>query len=149
MDCAISEEARSEARKLAAGWDIAKLEEEWRDWNDAHDTEISNPDRAFIEFCRKRGRHKSKAGLKLSTPVPEAYKQHVLVAAPGEQIITKLGPEWGAWLDWLRLNDPELARCAQRSFAMAVTAARPYPGCKSPRVQVMPKDAASEMGVRL
>jgi plasmid replication initiation protein len=40
----------SEARSAAPGWDIHRLEQEWRDWiiDPPHD-----PDRAFVGFCRK------------------------------------------------------------------------------------------------
>jgi helix-turn-helix protein len=141
MDCVVSEEARSEARKLAHGWDIRKLEEEWREWNAEQDNVIRDPDRAFVEFCRKRGTHKGVRKFKLTTPVSPELRAQVLVAGPGERIIDRMGPDWQAWLDHLRSVAPELEGLARRSFAMAVKSQRPYPGCELPRIQSIPKAA--------
>jgi hypothetical protein len=139
---AISSEAREEARKLAHGWDIRELEDEWREWNEAQDNVVKDPDRAFIAFCRKRGTHKAARKFKLTTPVPAELKSHVLVAGPGERIIDKLGPEWDPWIEFLRVNAPDLERTARKSFLMAVTAPRPYPGCPLPRIQPLPTATA-------
>jgi hypothetical protein len=141
MDCVISSEAREEARKLAPGWDIRELEDDWREWNEAQDVLVKNPDRAFIEFCRKKGTHKAARKFKLTTPVSPELKSRVLVAGPGERIIDKLGPEWDHWIEFLRITAPDLEKAARKSFAMAVTASRPYPGCPLPRIQPVPTAA--------
>lgn len=139
---AISSEARDEARKLAHGWDIRELENEWREWNEAQDNVVKDPDRAFIAFCRKRGTHKGARKFKLTTRIPAELKSHVLVAGPGERIIHKLGPEWDHWIEFLRTHAPDVERTARKSFLMAVTAARPYPGCPMPRIQSIPTATA-------
>ena len=141
MDCAISPEARSEARTLAPGWDIRELEREWREWNEAQDNVVKDPDRAFLAFCRKRGAHKAARKFKLTTKVSPELRALVLVAGPDERIIDRLGPHWQPWLDHLRREAPDLERQASRSFAMAVKSQRPYPGCDLPRIQPMPTTA--------
>lgn len=50
-----------EARLAAPGWDVYHLEQEWREWMASTNSAApSNPDRAFVGFCRswleKRGR---------------------------------------------------------------------------------------------
>jgi hypothetical protein len=138
---AISSEARSEARKLAPGWDIHELEKDWREWNEAQDNVIKDADRAFLAFCRKRGTHKAARKFKPTTPVSPELKSRVLVAGPGERIIDRLGSEWDHWLEFLRISAPDLEKAARKSFAMAVTAPRPYAGCPLPRIQPVPTPA--------
>lgn len=47
------------ARRLAPGWDIYNLEDEWRSW--VHDKAIAvkDPDKHFLSFCKKRGPYKN------------------------------------------------------------------------------------------
>jgi hypothetical protein len=45
-----------EARRLAPGWDVYRLAEEWREW--AQDKDLwppAKPDAAFLGFCKQRG----------------------------------------------------------------------------------------------
>lgn len=48
-----------EARRLAPGWDIYMLENEWRSW--VHDKAIAvkDADKHFLAFCKKRGAYQS------------------------------------------------------------------------------------------
>lgn len=138
MNCAISSEARNEARRLADGWDLHELETEWREWNAAQDNVVRDPDKAFVEFCRKRGPHKAARKLKLAAPVPAEYRDRVLKPEQGEIIIDRLGPHWQAWMDHLHRVSPDTAKLAGKSFAMAVTSARPVANSPTPRVQIMP-----------
>jgi plasmid replication initiation protein len=48
-------DTRDLARRLAPGWDIYNLEDEWRSW--VHDKAIvvKDPDKHFLSFCKKRG----------------------------------------------------------------------------------------------
>lgn len=46
----LSSDAPAQARKVAPGWDIHYLEQEWRNWMKAAP---QNPDAAFIGFCKK------------------------------------------------------------------------------------------------
>jgi hypothetical protein len=44
------------ARKFAPGWDIYALEAEWREWGQQRkEWPPTNPDGAFIAFCKRRG----------------------------------------------------------------------------------------------
>lgn len=46
------------ARKFAAGWDIYALKAEWEEWGQRQKIwPPGNPDGAFINFCKKRGRY--------------------------------------------------------------------------------------------
>ncbi len=50
----LSAEVYQEARKVAPGWDIYTLEQEWREWMaDGGLDAPANPDKAFLGFCRK------------------------------------------------------------------------------------------------
>ena len=50
----LSPDVYQEARKVAPGWDIYTLEQEWREWMaDGGLDAPANPDRAFLGFCRK------------------------------------------------------------------------------------------------
>eukprot|EP00094_Tigriopus_californicus_P014330 TCALIF_13895-PA protein Name:"Similar to WIGBRp0010 Putative replication protein (Wigglesworthia glossinidia brevipalpis)" AED:0.14 eAED:0.14 QI:0/-1/0/1/-1/1/1/0/357 len=44
-----------EARKLAPGWDIYHLLEEWRGWVSEKQMDIRDPDAHFLAFCKSRG----------------------------------------------------------------------------------------------
>lgn len=43
------------ARRLAPGWDIYNLEDEWRSWVHDKAIEVKDPDKHFLSFCKKRG----------------------------------------------------------------------------------------------
>jgi hypothetical protein len=50
----LSSDVYQEARKVAPGWDIYTLEQEWRGWMaDGSLDAPANPDKAFLGFCRK------------------------------------------------------------------------------------------------
>ena len=50
----LSSDVYQEARKVAPGWDIYTLEQEWRGWMaDGGLDAPANPDKAFLGFCRK------------------------------------------------------------------------------------------------
>lgn len=44
-----------EARRLAPGWDIYVLENEWRTWVHDKGIDVKNADKHFLSFCKKRG----------------------------------------------------------------------------------------------
>lgn len=46
------------ARRLASGWDIYALENEWRSWVHDKAIEVKDPDKHFLAFCKKRGAYK-------------------------------------------------------------------------------------------
>lgn len=54
----ISDETREEARKVARGWDLNGLEQDWRGWIADKHIKVKNPDAHFLAFCRKRGPYK-------------------------------------------------------------------------------------------
>ena len=43
------------ARRLAPGWDIYVLENEWRGWVHDKAIEVKDPDKHFLAFCKNRG----------------------------------------------------------------------------------------------
>jgi plasmid replication initiation protein len=45
------------ARRLAPGWDVRVLLEEWRNWVRTKGITIQNPDANFLSFCTTRGPH--------------------------------------------------------------------------------------------
>jgi hypothetical protein len=48
-------ETLQRAKKIAAGYDIYALEQEWRNWwNDSGQPTLKSADAAFIGFCKKR-----------------------------------------------------------------------------------------------
>ncbi|MTJ05152.1 MAG: replication initiator protein A [Sediminimonas qiaohouensis] len=50
----LSVDVYQEARKVAPGWDVYALEQEWREWMDDGGLDApANPDKAFLGFCRK------------------------------------------------------------------------------------------------
>lgn len=55
----VSPEAIEEARKLARGWDIHALLDEWRCWVIDKGVAVKHVDKHFIGFCRKRGPYHS------------------------------------------------------------------------------------------
>lgn len=49
-------ETYEEARRLASGWDVYRLSAEWREWAQEKDMwPPTNPDAAFLGFCKQRG----------------------------------------------------------------------------------------------
>jgi hypothetical protein len=50
-----------EARRLAPGWDIQGLAQEWRSWVLEKGITVNNPDAHFLSFCRKRGAYKGQS----------------------------------------------------------------------------------------
>jgi plasmid replication initiation protein len=48
-----------EARRLAPGWDIYMLENEWRSWVYDKAIVVKNADKHFLAFCKKRGAYQS------------------------------------------------------------------------------------------
>lgn len=48
-----------EARRLAPGWDIYVLENEWRTWVRDKAIEVKDADKHFLAFCHKRGAYKN------------------------------------------------------------------------------------------
>ena len=48
-------DAYEEARRVAPGWDVYALEEQWREWMRDKEDVPRNPRGAFIAFCKKKG----------------------------------------------------------------------------------------------
>ena len=48
-------DTRDQARKLAPGWNIYTLENEWRSWIHDKAIDVKNADNHFLAFCKKRG----------------------------------------------------------------------------------------------
>jgi hypothetical protein len=48
-----------EARRLAPGWDIQGLAQDWRSWVSEKGITVKSPDAHFLSFCRKRGAYKA------------------------------------------------------------------------------------------
>ncbi len=55
-----SGDTHDEARRLAPGWDIYALENEWRAWVHDKAIEVKDPDKHFLAFCKKRGAYKNE-----------------------------------------------------------------------------------------
>lgn len=47
------------ARRLAPGWDVRALLDEWREWVQKKGIIVQNPDANFLSFCKTRGPYKS------------------------------------------------------------------------------------------
>lgn len=54
----LDSDTHDEARRLAPGWDMHHLEEEWRSWVIGKGITVKNPDKHFLAFCKKRGAYK-------------------------------------------------------------------------------------------
>ena len=54
----LASETHEDAKRLAPGWDVYALEEEWRSWVIGKDISVTNPDKHFLSFCKKRGAYK-------------------------------------------------------------------------------------------
>lgn len=52
-------ETHDEARRLAPGWDIYTLENEWRSWVHDRAIDVKDPDKHFLAFCKKRGAYRN------------------------------------------------------------------------------------------
>ena len=55
----LAPDTHEEARRLAPGWDMYHLENEWRSWVLEKSIEVKNPDKHFLSFCKKRGAYKN------------------------------------------------------------------------------------------
>jgi len=55
----LAPDTHEEARRLAPGWDMYHLENEWRSWVIEKGISVKSPDNHFLSFCRKRGAYKS------------------------------------------------------------------------------------------
>lgn len=53
----LSADVYEDARRLAPGWDVRVLEDEWRAWVLEKGILVKNADAHFLSFCRKRGRY--------------------------------------------------------------------------------------------
>ena len=51
----LSTKSDMKAHKLAAGWEIRVLKNEWRDWVATKQIKVRNADSSYISFCEKLG----------------------------------------------------------------------------------------------
>lgn len=51
----LDSETHEEARRVASGWDMYHLEDEWRSWVLDKGIAVKDPDKHFISFCKRRG----------------------------------------------------------------------------------------------
>jgi len=64
FDVRVKTETYERAKKLAPGWDIYGLVEEWKEWGQQQGGwPPKNPDAAFLGFCKKRGRYPGTPAL--------------------------------------------------------------------------------------
>ena len=54
----LAPDTHDDARRLAPGWDMHVLEQEWRSWVLEKGIEVKSPDKHFLAFCKKRGAYK-------------------------------------------------------------------------------------------
>lgn len=54
----LAPDTHEEARRLAPGWDMQHVENDWRAWVLEKNMLINDPDRHFLSFCKKRGAYK-------------------------------------------------------------------------------------------
>jgi|TARA_R110000744_G_C19371224_1_gene562640 plasmid replication initiation protein len=54
----LAPDTHEDARRLAPGWDMHHLEDEWRSWVLEKAISVKDPDRHFLAFCKKRGAYK-------------------------------------------------------------------------------------------
>lgn len=57
----IDPDTYEQARRLAPGWDVRALENDWRSWVIEKRIEVKAADAHFLSFCRKRGAYKQRA----------------------------------------------------------------------------------------
>lgn len=53
----LAADTHEDARRLAPGWDMHHLENEWRSWVLEKGISVKDPDKHFLSFCKKRGPH--------------------------------------------------------------------------------------------
>ena len=51
----LDSETHEEARRVAPGWDMYHLEDEWRSWVLDKGIAVKDPDKHFMSFCKRRG----------------------------------------------------------------------------------------------
>lgn len=54
----LAPDTHEDARRLAPGWDMHHLEDEWRAWVLEKAISVKDPDKHFLAFCKKRGAYK-------------------------------------------------------------------------------------------
>ena len=54
----LAPDTHEEARRLAPGWDMHHLEDEWRSWVLEKAISVKDPDKHFLSFCKKRGAYR-------------------------------------------------------------------------------------------
>jgi plasmid replication initiation protein len=54
----LAADTHEDARRLAPGWDMHHLEDEWRSWVLEKAISVKDPDKHFLSFCKKRGAYK-------------------------------------------------------------------------------------------
>jgi len=54
----LAPDTHEDARRLAPGWDMHHLEDEWRSWVLTKAISVKDPDKHFLSFCKKRGAYK-------------------------------------------------------------------------------------------
>jgi len=51
----LNSETHEDARRVAPGWDMHHLEDEWRSWVLDKGIAVKDPDKHFMSFCKRRG----------------------------------------------------------------------------------------------
>jgi len=54
----LASDTHDDARRLAPGWDMHALEQEWRSWVLDKGIAVKDPNQHFLAFCKKRGAYK-------------------------------------------------------------------------------------------
>ena len=54
----LAPDTHEDARRLAPGWDMHVLEQDWRSWVIEKGIAVKDPDKHFLAFCKKRGAYK-------------------------------------------------------------------------------------------
>ncbi len=54
----LAPDTHHDARRLALGWDMHVLEQEWCSWVIEKGTAVKDPDKHFLFFCKKRGAYR-------------------------------------------------------------------------------------------
>ena len=54
----LASDTHDDARRLAPGWDMHALEQEWRSWVLDKGIVVKDPNQHFLAFCKKRGAYK-------------------------------------------------------------------------------------------
>lgn len=58
LSCSLSQDAHEQAKRLAPGWDVYSLEQDWRLWVADRGITVTNPTQHFLKFCETRGAYK-------------------------------------------------------------------------------------------